>query len=524
MRIRFNVFFIVVSLTALSLLSGCAGDMPRKPLSDDLKVSKLEPLKLPANIIGRADEQDSEIQNPVPNPTPNSAANPAANPTADQGDDVINTTSSPVLMATPLDASDPLPLHRVDWMSFIDAPLQDVLHAVIADTRIALSIVWDTPTSKIVLSSVSMTNLSGDLTKVLNKLAESYGFYWRYKDGMLHIAADRQYITPVPPIADLYESLPIMVKTLGGVDVFMDKSARVITFRAGSQSFAKIRSYLELIRRDRSLIVYDTYIWEVVLNDTAKMGIDWGAFAGAAPTTALTVGSGATLANTGNLLTAGLVNATSGGTGLALNFAGSRFSMSTLIDFLNSQGNINSLSQPKIQLLSGGKATLKDEIATTYVSRVGSATISAGTVSPGSVETSQVKTGVTLEITGDVSDGTVYSDIALQVSDLLGMGSATVSGSTIALPQTASREVKTHVRVKPGDTILLAGIQYDKINSNKETGLGLLRGKQASVQRSELVIVMRPRIKYFVPHGQSPAKSPAKNQPQLPAQTRPNAP
>lgn len=467
------------------LLASCASEMPRNALSDKPRTDKLGALSMPAKAIGLDEE--------------------------DPGSDVISTQGRSELIPTVLDDSDPLPKHIVPWLSFVNTPLQDVLQAVVADARLALAVVWDNPASKISRSSVSMSQLTGDLTSVLNKLADSYGFYWRYKDGMLHITADRQYIAPVPPIADLFESLPIMVKTLGGTDVFLDKSARMITFRAGSQSFAKIKNYLDMMRKNRSLIVYDTYIWEVILNDSSKMGIDWGALPGSVPATALTVGPGSAISNATGLLTAGLINAASGGTGLALSFAGSRFSMNLLIDFLRAQGTINSLSQPKIQLLSGGKATLKDEIATTYVSRIGNPSISAGTVIPGSVETSQVKTGVTLEVTGDVSDGTIYSDIALRVSDLIGMGSATVSGSTITLPKTSSREVQTHVRAKPGDTILLAGIQYDKLSNSINTGMGIVRSNQADVMRSELIIVMRPRIKHFVPkeHDDKIAAQPA---------------
>lgn len=457
-----------------SVLAGCAGDLARQSLPDKPRVTHLAPLKIPEKIGGHED---------------------------DNGDDVTMTQGPAVLMATLLEDSDPPPAYRVPWMSFVDAPLQDVLQAIVADVRIPLSIVWDNPAGKIARSSVTMSNLSGDLSKVLDKLAESYGFYWRYKDRMLHITADRQYITQVPPVADLYESLPIMVKTLGGTDVFLDRSNRLITFRANASAFSKIKSYLEVIRRDRALIVYDTYIWEVILNDGARMGIDWGALQGAAPTTALTTGPKSALNATSRLLTLGVVNAASGGSGIALNFAGSRLSMNLLIEFLQSQGSINSLSQPKIQMLSGGKATLKDEIATTYVSRVGSPTLSGGSVVPGSVETSQVKTGVTLEVAGDISDGTIYSEIALRVSDLLGMGEAIVGGSTIKLPQTSSREVNTQVRAKPGDTILLAGIQYDKLNNNLNTGFGVLRSNQSQVQRSELVIVMKPRIRRFVPKG-----------------------
>lgn len=465
------------------LLAGCASNMMRTGVESNPKVERLAPLAMPSKAIGL--EADNDV-----------------------GSDYISTQSRQELIPEALDNSDPLPPHVVPKFSFSGAPLQDVLQTAIRDSGVALSVVWDTQASKISRSSTSMNQLGGDLTNVLNTLADSFGFYWRFKDGMLYITADRQYITPVPPISDLFDSLPIMVKTLGGTDVFLDKSARLITFRADSQSFFKIKSYLDITRKNRSLIIYDTYIWEVVLNDGSKMGIDWGALKGPGTGTSLTTGPAAALPAATDLLTAGLVNGASSGTGLALSFAGSRFSMNLLIDFLRSQGTVNSLSQPKIQLLSGGKASLKDEIATTYVSRVSSATVSSGTVIPGSVETSQVKTGMTLEVSGDVSDGTIFSDIALKVSDLLNMSLATVNGNTITLPQTSSREVSTHVRAKPGDTILLAGIQYDKLNGATNSGMGIVRSDRSDVMRSELIIVMRPRIKHFVSDNAPTASTP----------------
>jgi cell division septation protein DedD len=469
------------------MLASCASHFERPDLPDTPVVDQLTRLAPPSNAIGLAPNDDSD-------------------------DDAIYTPSSTDLIPTALEDTEPLPFYNVPRLSFSSTPLQELLQAVIADADLGLSVVWDSPASKISRSSVSMRNLSGDLTQVLNRLAQSYGFYWRYKDGMIYISADRQYIAPVPPIADLYESLPIMVKTLGGTDVFLDKSARMITFRAGSTSFVKIKNYLDVLRKNRSLIVYDTFIWEVVLNDASKMGVDWGALPGASPATRMVAGGGADPSIT-DTLTAGLVNATSGGNALSLSFAGSRFSMDLLIDFLRSQGTVNSLSQPKIQLLSGGKATLNDEISTTYVSKIGTSSIASGTVIPGAVETSQVKTGVALDITGDVSDGTIFSDIALSVSNVVSLKETKVNDVQITLPVTASRNLKTHVRAKPGDTILLAGIQYDKINSALVSGMGVVRSNQKAVERSELIIVMRPQIKHFVARddkeGASPANTPA---------------
>jgi len=493
--------WLIVLFTVPLWLAACATPMARGTDPVKPKVDHLADLVRPGNVQGLDDESDND------------------KPFAARDD----------LIPSAIEESDPLPKHTVARLSFNNTPLQDVLQAVVADAHLALAVVWDSPDSKVNRSTVSMSQLGGDLTSVLNKLAESYGFYWQYKDGMLHIAADRQYVAPIPPIADLFESLPIMVKTLGGTDVFLDRSARMITFRASSQSFSKIRNYLEMTRRNRALIVYDTYLWEVTLNDSSRMGIDWGALAGAAPATAISAGAAAPAVQ--NSFTAGLVNGANGGTGLAVNLATTGLSVNMLLDFLRSQGTINSLSQPKIQLLAGGKATLKDEIATTYVSRVGSSSISAGTVIPGAVETSEVKTGVTLDVSGDVSDGTIYSDISLRISDLIAMDSAIVSGTTITLPKTSSRELHTHVRAKQGDTILLAGIQYDKKSSSSASALGVERSNQADVSRYELIIILKPRIKRFITRTVAEASTPSTPSsvapesaaPQTQQETRPQA-
>lgn len=461
---------VLMACVVLSL-AGCASYSSRGSFAAGPKVDRLADLNRPTSAVGMEDRAEGDSL------------------------EGMSVSGRSDLIPSVLVESDPLPKFNVPKLSFDNTPLQDVLKAVLVGSNLPLSVVWDNPESKVSRHSVSMSQLGGDLTGVLNRLADSYGFYWQNKDGTLHIAADRQYVTAVPPIADLFESLPIMVKTLGGTDVFLDRSARMITFRADSQSFSKIKGYLDMTRRNRSLIVYDTYIWEVILNDGSKMGIDWGALPGMPPATALT--SGAAASGAKNLLSLGLVNAASGGNGLALSLAGSSFSMKVLIEFLRTQGTINSLSQPKIQLLSGGKATLKDEISTTYVARIGNPTISAGTVVPGSVATGEVKTGVTLEVSGDVSDGTIYSDISLRVSDLIGMGSATINGTTITLPKTSSREVNTNVRAKQGDTILLAGIQYDKISNTSTSGMMIERAKEVEALRSELIIILKPRVKSF---------------------------
>jgi hypothetical protein len=84
------------------------------------------------------------------------------------------------------------------------------------------------------------------------------------------------------------------------------------------------------------------------------------------------------------------------------------------------------------------------------------------------------------------------------------MQPVTMAGTTIELPKTSSSEVNTLVRSRPNDVILLAGIQIQRSN-NDTLGLPGPGGRlvlptrsEKSVERSELVIVLRPRVKRFV--------------------------
>lgn len=91
----------------------------------------------------------------------------------------------------------------------------------------------------------------------------------------------------------------------------------------------------------------------------------------------------------------------------------------------------------------------------------------------------------------------LLASCATQSFYLIDMSAATVSGSTITLQKSSSREVQTHVRAKPGDTIFLAGIQYDKLSSAPDDGTYVVQSTPSDVMRSELIIIMRPQINHI---------------------------
>jgi hypothetical protein len=113
-----------------------------------------------------------------------------------------------------------------------------------------------------------------------------------------------------------------------------------------------------------------------------------------------------------------------------------------------------------------------------------------------------------LDLTGDFEEDTIFTAIKIDLTNLTSLdtfssGDAS-NATTLKLPQTNDRSLETSVRVRPGDTILIAGIQQSKDSTNSTGtpeigGLSAQTYRAGSTTRSELVIVMRPKVIRFVP-------------------------
>lgn len=401
--------------------------------------------------------------------------------------------------------SDPLPEFPVKGFSYTNAAAYDVIRTLISYGDRDITLAYDLSQGSTGKRSISAYNVKGTFASVLASLSHTVGFFYRYKNGVLYISSDKQYITALPPVAELLESIPSVVRNLGGMDVLVDRSARLVSFRANRTAYEKIQGYLNYIRANRSLITYDCYIWEVVLNDHSQMGINWRAFPQRLASESAVSGVAATYDGDAHSAALNLTSAASlaNGVGIGMAVKSSHFALSTMLDFLQSQGTVNNVSQPKISLLSGTTAQFRNGNSIQYISKIAPGAISNGTFLPGSADTATLQTGITMTIAGDISDDTVFSDVSLKMADLVRMDKAQVAvgqngtSTTISLPVSADREISTRVRVRPGDAIIIGGINLQQV-SNAFTGVGPLpTSSDKEVQRSELVVVLIPRVAHF---------------------------
>lgn len=401
-----------------------------------------------------------------------------------------------------------LPNQMVENLSVTERGLFDVLQLIFASTNMPLSFEGGADAASR-YGVVTLNNLSGTLPQVMNKLGEIMGFFWTVTDsGVLRIMPEQQFVVTMPPVLneDSMAGVTNTMQYLGARDVYLDRINRSLVFRANRRALSDIQNYLERARATRSLIVYDMNVLQVDLNDSNNMGIRWelyktGTGINTAPDSGI-VGDAASQA------LSRVTQIARSSTGIETLIFGENFSTNFLIDFLKSQGDVKTLSQPKIGLMNGTNGNIRVGQSTTFVSRVGSQIVNG--VAQSTADTQNLRTGLEVSLTGEAHDSTIYTRINISITELLALKRFTALGVDLNLPEVADRELKTQVRCRPGDTILLGGITVSRAQDDFQSGLGT-RSRTENTKQTELVVTIRPRLLMFgeVAKNEQPAVQPS---------------
>lgn len=166
-------------------------------------------------------------------------------------------------------------------------------------------------------------------------------------------------------------------------------------------------------------------------------------------------------------------------------------SISAQVNLLVQNGNARVLADPRITTLSGHTASIRAGDSFNILTTVGGG---LGTYATTQLQTFQ--TGVTLDITPIVSsDGHVTVSLHPIVNSLTGI----LNG----VPQIATRDTQTTVRLDDDQTLVIGGLIQESQTKNvqKIPGLGdlpligrVFRNDSVSGNRNELIIVVTPHI------------------------------
>ena len=324
--------------------------------------------------------------------------------------------------------------------------------------------------------------------------------------------------------ADFWGTLRTTIQTLigpgEGQSVVVDPQAGLVVVRAMPGELRDVRNYLQAAEGSlQRQVVLEAKILEVRLSESSETGINWAALADASNGDAIIAGQAALDDGAADVLTAGgLFDPTSitrPGNPDTFDFGGifaigaRAEDFAALIRLLDTQGDVQVLSSPRVSTVNNQKAVIKVGSDEFFVTEVESDTdVSAATSTRSvDVELTPFFSGIALDVTPQIGrDGDVTLHVHPTVSEVRDqIKNITVGGQTQTLPLAFSevRESDSIVRARDGQVIVIGGLMQDQATRNRAQpgGLGdlpivgpLFRQKADSSSRSELVILLRPLI------------------------------
>jgi MSHA biogenesis protein MshL len=304
-----------------------------------------------------------------------------------------------------------------------------------------------------------------------------------------------------------------------GKRLIINKSTGTIMVTDYPVHLNKVASYLETVEASsQRQVSIQAKILEVILSNDHKEGINWQAIEGLprsinvawgltdkAKTTGFPGTSSGFLTGTGTGATTTTINtpgvfkiAPYGGI-FALGAAGTEVALSDIMQAIALQGDVKVLSSPTISTLNNQKAIIR--VGNQSVFFITGAVATQTTVTQ-FIQPMTIDIGIILDVTPQIAeDGTIIMNIHPSITDQT--GSVTAPDGKSTFPLLSVRETDTTVRVRDGQTIIIAGLMQEKTLENY-TGFpvldslpllgGLFRYKTGTKTNSELVIMITPTL------------------------------
>ena len=324
---------------------------------------------------------------------------------------------------------------------------------------------------------------------------------------------------------DLSESLNGIVGTENGRRVIVNLQSGVIVVRAMPNEVRNVEAFLRLMQVSiERQVILEAKILNVQLNDLSQSGVNWAVFGSSGRNTAI-VGnlnantqlassgngdliSGDLGASAGNLI-ANAATTALGGPLFAVALQGANFA--ALLQFLETQGDVQVLSSPRIATINNQKAVLKvgtDEFFVTGVSSSTTASTGATTTVP-EVTLQPFFSGITLDVTPQIDkDDNIILHMHPSISQVSTVNKLVNLGGTsgqLNLPLASSNvsETDSIVRTRDGRVIAIGGLMTESSISTKSKvpGLGDIKGigaafrqRGATNTKSELVILLKATV------------------------------
>lgn len=281
--------------------------------------------------------------------------------------------------------------------------------------------------------------------------------------------------------------------------VIVSPMTGLVTLKAYPNEILAVKEFLQRSEQTlRRQVILEAKIVEVSLNDDFQQGINWQQALRHVGTTDFILSN--TAGTTANAITAAVGGVTN------IRFQHANFG--GVINLLETQGNVQILSSPRVTATNNQKAVIKvgqDEYFVTDVSTT--TTTGTSTTTTPELTLTPFFSGIALDVTPQINDqGEVILHIHPSVTETSEQEKVvSLSGDSIVLPlaQSNIRESDTIIRAKSGEIVVIGGLMQSTINDSKaKTPLlsdipffGELFTQRSEVeQKKELVILVKATV------------------------------
>ncbi|MGS2717658.1 pilus (MSHA type) biogenesis protein MshL [Eionea flava] len=282
--------------------------------------------------------------------------------------------------------------------------------------------------------------------------------------------------------------------------VIVNPQTGVAIVTAMPNELSAVRRFLDDARLSlKRQVILEAKILEIQLSKNHQTGVNWDSINGQ-----LLLGNNVSTFDTGVS-----IEEVSEGVGEVFSSLLRISDIGTLLSLLETQGNLQVLSSPRVSTVNNQKAVIRvgtDQFFVTGISNSTVSNASSTTTSP-DIELSSFFSGISLDVTPQISsDGDVILHIHPVISTVSEEQKNIVVGdSAFSLPLALRdiRESDSIVKAKSGEVIVLGGLMQERLNNVKGTRPGLsnipligrlFNSTNDTRVKSELIILLKPTV------------------------------
>ncbi len=279
-------------------------------------------------------------------------------------------------------------------------------------------------------------------------------------------------------------------------DIIINKGAGLLTITGTSAQIGRVEKYLEsLALKMQSQVLIDVNIFNVEHTDSSTYGIDWEQFFNLTNLSTLTPSNE-------NGASSGVLS--DSGNSYAINIFSQGVSIERIVEFLQTYGKVESVSNPKVLTLNNQPAIISVGSVLRYSQSTTYQTTTQGTsVQNASQAYPSVFAGILLDVTPSIQNNRIILKINPSITKTKDSSVESQTTALSAPPNLSTKHLSSLVALQDGQRIVLGGL-IDKTNTKTTKKLPILGSIpllkyffswRKNVQNTkEMVIVISPKI------------------------------